>query len=319
MLGRTLGLVQHTYGEAEIAWRALGPTRTRSSDPRSTRRPGDLGWATSAVPIHPPPALDKRHLRRYARAWPQFPVEWPVGSIGCHGEPARGIASSEDSYDQTVTGCEVARGCPVAGRHQCLQTIGVTATAAGLQRERVRENPRRGAAVHPRPHFKATWVQNERLWLPPAPSLWQADTSGTHEAQQQAFSLYVQKSGASHNAWEALPTQRGGGLPRWVRVRLVPTGHGGAGGGPRGAAPPPPKCVCGGRSAPSPLLDDEQRLAAAGDGACRGVAHGEAMWRETRRRAARARVWSAAGGAQRCRRGRNNPNRAPAQCRIKNG
>ena len=181
-----------------------------------------------------------------------------MGSIGSDGEPASWIASSEDSYNQTVTGCEVARGCPVAGRLQCLQTIGVAATAAGLHRKRVRENPLRGAAVHARPHFKAKWVQKERLRLPPAPSLRKADTSGTREPHTKAFSLCVQKGGASHNAWEAFPTKRGGGLSRWVPVRLVPTGHGGAGGGRRGGAPPPPKCACWGRSALSPLLDGEQ-------------------------------------------------------------
>jgi len=161
----------------------------------------------------PPPSLDKRHLRRYARAWAHPPLAWPVGSIGSDGEPARGIASSEDSYDQTVTGCEVARGCPVAGRHQCLQTIGVTATTAGLHRERVRENPSRGAAVLARPHFKATWVQNERLWLPPAPSLWQADTSGMHEAQQEAFPLDVQKMGPHTTRGRPFPPSAGAVFP----------------------------------------------------------------------------------------------------------
>ena len=34
-----------------------------------------------------------------------------------------------------------------------------------------------------------------------------------------------------------------------------------AGGGSRDAPPPPPKCVCGGRSAASPSLNDKQRLA----------------------------------------------------------
>ena len=193
-----------------------------------------------------------------------------MGSIGSDGEPASWIASSEDSYDQTVTGCEVARGCPVAGRLQCLQTIGVAATAAGLHRKRVRENPLRGAAVHARPHFKAKWVQKERLRLPPAPSLRKADTSGTREPHTKAFSLCVQKGGASHNAWEAFPTQRGGGLSRWVRVRLVPTGRGGAGGGPRGRGAP---------SAPVRLLGSVRPFAAARRGAAAGGGWRRCVWR----------------------------------------
>ena len=51
--GGTLGVVKPTYREAKIVWRALGPARTRTGNPRSSRPRTPLGWATSALPFHP--------------------------------------------------------------------------------------------------------------------------------------------------------------------------------------------------------------------------------------------------------------------------
>ena len=64
-LGRTLGLVQPTYREAEIAWRALGPARTRTGDPRSSRPRCELFGAEGG------------------RAHPAASVEAPVASARC--------------------------------------------------------------------------------------------------------------------------------------------------------------------------------------------------------------------------------------------
>ena len=159
----------------------------------------------------------------------------------------------------------------------------------------------------------------EFLWLPPAPGVANRKTSGTHETQQQAFSPCVQKRGPHTTRERPFLPNAGAVFPDGSACVSCPRVVGGLAAVPGGAAPRPPQCVCWGRSAPLPLLDEERRLAAAGDGACCGAAHGEAMWRETRRRERGSRVWSAADWAQRCRRGRNKSNRAQAQSQIEYG
>ena len=199
-----------------------------------------------------PPALHKRHLHRYARAWAHPPLAWTVGSICSHEEPARGLASSEDNYEQTVTGCEVARGCPVAGRRQCLQAIGCTATAARPHRGRVCTKPWWGLLAHG-VRSAATWVQDRAVVAAPGPRRGKPTQAARKRRSNKPSPCACKKWGL---------TQRLGSLSYPTRGRSFPMGprasraHGSWGGWRRsqGARRPvrpsafagvgPPLCRC---------------------------------------------------------------------------